>query len=99
MFASYCSGSALICRNNRPDNSERSGSAGQIPAHPGRKGAADHLTQIVAAEPREFFGEHGDAFSVGARHAGNVGAPEAAARTERIEDAADRGMDVAPGIG
>src|SRR5271167_4849868 len=54
---------------------------------------------IAALEPRQLFGEHRYALPVGARHAGDVGAPEAALRAERIEHLPDVFVDVAKGVG
>ncbi len=66
-----------------------------IPADPLAQAAAHHVLKVLALQPRQLFGEEGDALAPGARHAGDVGAPEEALRAERIEDAVQAVLDVA----
>src|SRR6516165_4270524 len=70
-----------------------------LPAEP----IADRLSHnellVAALEPRQFLGEHRQALPIGARHAGDVGAPEAALGAERVKDLADVFVDVAIGVG
>ena len=53
----------------------------------------------MALEPRQFLGEHRHALPIRARHAGDVGAPEAALRAKRVDDLADVFVDVAIKVG
>src|SRR5271168_4867801 len=59
---------------------------------------ADRLSHdellVAALEPRQFLGEHRHALPIRARHAGDVGAPEAALRTERVHNLTDVFVDV-----
>src|SRR5271169_6908030 len=59
-------------------------SAGQFPADPVADRAAHHQLEIAALEPRHLLGEHRHALLPRARHAGDVGAPEAALRPEGL---------------
>src|SRR5882762_3908602 len=70
-----------------------------FPAEPVADRLAHHELLVVALEPGEFFGEHRHALPIGARHARDVGAPEAALRAERVDDLADVVVDVAVGVG
>src|SRR6516225_7574275 len=74
-------------------------SARQIPAEPVADRAAHHELEVAAFEPRHLFGEHHHALAPRARHAGNVGAPEAALRPERLDDLLRVFVDVAVGVG
>src|SRR5439155_7640223 len=70
-----------------------------LPAEP----VADRLPHdevlVATLEPWQFLGEHRHALPVRTWHAGDVGAPEAALRAERVVDLADVFVDVAIGVG
>src|SRR6185295_3168399 len=57
-----------------------------LPPEPVDDGAAHHPLEIAALQPVHFLGEHGHALPPGDRHAGDVGAPEAAVGAERVDD-------------
>ena len=71
----------------------------QFPANPVANGAAHHQLEVAALEPRHLLGEHRHALLPRARHAGDVGAPEAALRTEGLDDLLRIFVDVAIGVG
>src|SRR5919197_426589 len=73
----------------------RRSSGGAFPAEPVADGVAHHQLLVAALQPGQFFREHRHALPVGAGHAGNVGAPEAALRTKSVKDPADVLVDVA----
>src|SRR5271166_2989840 len=77
----------------------RAGLSRALPAEP----IADRLSHdevlVATLEPRQFLGEHRHALPIGARHAGDVGSPEAALRAERVIDLADVFVDVAVRVG
>src|SRR5258707_8556723 len=65
-----------------------------IPADPLAETAAHHLLEVTAFQPRQLFGEHGNALAIGARHAGDVGAPEETVGPVGVENAAQPVMQV-----
>ena len=78
----------------RPAQSPR-----QFPADPVAQRAAHDEIEVVALEKRHLLGEHRHAFLPRARHAGDVGAPEAALRAEGLDNLLRIFVDVAVGIG
>jgi len=72
---------------------------GPLPAEPVADGVPHHQLLVPALEPRQLLGEHRHTLPIGARHAGDVSAPEAALRAERVDDLADVFVDVAVGVG
>src|SRR5437764_1766277 len=58
----------------------------QFPAEPVTDRAAHHQLEVAALQPRHLLGEHRHALLPRARHAGDIGAPEAAFRPERLND-------------
>src|SRR5882724_3921049 len=77
---------------NKP-NCIVSSSGRPFPAEPIADGIAHHQLLVASLEPRQLFGEHRHALPVRARHAGDIGAPEAAPRAEGVEDLADIFVD------
>src|SRR6266446_6276833 len=70
----------------------------QFPAEPVADRAAHDQLEVAAFEPRHLFGEHRHAFFPRARHAGDVGAPEAALRPEGLDDLLGIFVDIAIGV-
>src|SRR5215472_10362797 len=68
--------------------------SGAPPAEPVGDRLPHHQILVATLEPWQLFGEHRHALPVRARHAGDVGAPEAALRAERVIDLADVFVDV-----
>src|SRR5216683_8415638 len=76
------------------------GSSGRpLPPEPVADCLAHDKFLVMTLEPGQFFGEHRHALPVRTWHAGDVGAPEAAPRAERVIDLADVFVDVAIGVG
>src|SRR6516162_10893843 len=73
--------------------------SGTLPAEPVDDRLPHDQILVAALQPRQFLGEHRHALPVRARHPGDVGAPEAALRAERVMDLADVFVDVAIGVG
>src|SRR6516164_8420995 len=78
-----------------------SGDGRKRPADPVAQGLAHDEVEVAAFEPRQFLGEQGYALAPGARHAGDVGAPEHALGAEGVETAnagadAGCGTDIRP---
>src|ERR1700730_7213055 len=71
----------------------------QFPAEPVADGTAHDELEVAAFEQRHLFGEHRHALLPRARHAGDVGAPEAALRPEGLDDLLGVFVDVAIGVG
>src|SRR6266496_833346 len=71
----------------------------QLPADPVADRAAHHQFEVAAFEKRHLVFEHRDALPPRAWHAGDVGGPEGALWTERIEDLLGVFVDVAVGVG
>src|ERR1700730_9768371 len=71
----------------------------QFPAEPVADGTAHHQLEVAAFEPRHLLGEHRHALFPRARHAGDVGAPEAALRSEGLDDLLGVFVDVLIGVG
>src|SRR4029077_18516606 len=69
-----------------------------VPADPFADAPTHHVLEVLALQPRQFLGEEGDALPPGARHAGDIGAPEEALRPERVENSMQAVLDVAEGI-
>src|SRR5580692_7753390 len=69
-----------------------------IPPEPVALRAAHHQLKVVALQPRQFLREHCHALAIGTWHPGDVGTPKAARRTERVELAFDRVVNVAPWV-
>src|SRR5947207_2536615 len=70
----------------------------QLPAEPIADRAAHHQLEVTPLQPRHLFGEHRHALLPRARHAGDVGAPEAAFRPEGLDNLLRVFVDVAIGI-
>src|SRR5262245_28333967 len=70
-----------------------------LPAEPVDDGAAHHPLEVAALQPWQLLGEHRHALTVRARHAGDVGTPERAVGSERLEDLAQVAVDALVGIG
>src|SRR6266480_1746558 len=70
----------------------------QLPAEPVADRAAHHQLEVAPPQPRHLFGEHRHALLPRARHAGDVGAPEAAFRPEGLDNLLRVFVDVAIGI-
>src|SRR6202030_2799810 len=60
-------------------------SGGTAPVHPVADRFAHGELEVAALEPRQFLGEQGHALPPGARHPGDVGAPEHPLGTEGVE--------------
>src|ERR1041384_5075108 len=69
-----------------------------LPAQPVYDGPAHHALEVAALQPRQLLGEHRHALAPRARHARDVGAPEAAVGPERLEDLAQIAVDVRVGV-
>src|SRR5262249_61108469 len=74
---------------------EGQASARQFPAEPVADRAAHDELEVTAFEPGHLLGEHRHALPPGTWHAGDVGAPEAAVRSESLDDLLRVFMDVA----
>src|SRR5437762_3402684 len=70
----------------------------QFPAEPVADRAAHHQFEVAPLQPRHLFCEHRHALLPRARHAGDVGAPEAAFRPEGLDNLLRVFVDVAIGI-
>src|SRR5215831_17572580 len=70
-----------------------------FPAEPGADRIPHHQFHIAPLEPLQLFREHRHALPVRARHAGNIGTPEAALRAKSVNDLPDILVDIAVGIG
>src|SRR6516225_3124902 len=70
-----------------------------FPAEPVDDRLPHHQILVAALKPWQFLGEHRHALPIRAGHAGDVGAPEAALRAERVIDLANVFVDVAIGVG
>src|SRR5205085_2734419 len=70
----------------------------QFPAEPVADRAAHHQFEVAPLQPRHLFCEHRHALLPRARHAGDVGAPEAAFRPEGLDILLRVFVDVAIGI-
>src|SRR5262249_34120863 len=73
--------------------------SGPLPAEPVGDGIPHDQLLVASLEPGQLFREHRHALPVRARHAGDIGAPEAALRAERVKDLPDILVNVAVGIG
>src|SRR6516165_11165694 len=69
-----------------------------IPADPLAEAAAHDVLEVPAPKPWQFLGEEGHALAVAALHPRDVGPPEEALGSERIEDAVQPVLDVAERI-
>src|SRR5712691_12376842 len=67
----------------------------QRPAEPLAHAAAHDSLEVFTFEPGQVVREEVDAFVIRARHPREVGAPERAVRTERIDEALDRIVQIA----
>jgi hypothetical protein len=56
-----------------------------VPADPVAKGLAHHYFEVGAPQPGQFLREQRHALAPRTMHAGDIGAPEHAPRSERIE--------------
>src|SRR6516162_6358367 len=70
-----------------------------LPAEPVDDRMPHHEILVETLKPRQFLGEHRHALPIRAWHAGDVGAPKAALRAERVIDLADVFVNVAIGVG
>src|SRR5262249_51409288 len=73
--------------------------SGPLPAEPVADGIPHDQLLVASLEPGQLFREHRHALPVRARHAGDIGAPEAALRAERVKDLPNILVNVAVGIG
>ena len=73
--------------------------SGPLPAEPVADGISHDQLLVAPLEPGQLFREHRHALPVRARHTGDIGAPEAALRAERVKDLPDILVDVAVRIG
>src|SRR5205814_1056735 len=73
--------------------------SGPLPAEPGADRLPHHQLLVAPLEPGQLFCEHRHALPVRARHAGDIGAPEAALRAERVKDLPEILVDIAVRIG
>src|SRR5438270_9323936 len=72
--------------------------SGKGPADPVAQGLPHDELEVTTLQPRQFLGEQSHALAPGARHSGDVGAPEHPLRTECIETAMQVRMQAAEGI-
>src|SRR5579871_4268970 len=72
------------------------GSSGKlvVPADPGAEAASHHVLEVASLQPGQLLGEEGHALPITAWHPRDVGAPEEALRSIRIEDAVQSVLDV-----
>src|SRR5262249_12648008 len=77
----------------------RHGLSRPFPSEPVADRISHHQLQVTPLEPGQLFREHRHALPVRARHAGDIGAPEAALRAEGVNDLPDILVDVTMGIG
>src|SRR5713101_7738657 len=75
-----------------------SGAGSEGPADPVAQGLPHDEVEVAALQPRQFLGEQGHALPPGARHAGDVRAPEHPLGTERVETAVQMRMQTAERI-
>src|SRR5712664_843476 len=68
------------------------------PADPVAQGLAHDQVEVAALQPRQFLGEQGHALPPGARHPGDVRAPEHPLGTERVETSMQVRMQAAERI-
>src|SRR5438093_787274 len=71
----------------------------KLPAEPAAEGASHDQLLVPRRQPRQLFGEHGDALFPRARHPRDVGPPEHAIGAEGVVELPDVAVDVAVGIG
>src|SRR5215510_13360318 len=72
--------------------------SGPLPAEPVANGIPHHQFLVAPLEPGQLFREHRHALPVRARHAGDIGTPEATLWAERVKDLLDILVDIAVGI-
>src|SRR5712671_273621 len=72
-----------------------SGAGSEGPTDPVAQGLPHDEVEVAALEPRQLLGEQGHALPPGARHPGDVGAPEHPLGTEGVETALQMRMQAA----
>src|SRR6266478_1776163 len=74
------------------------GAGGERPADPVAQGVAHDEFAVAALQPWQLIGEQGHALPPGARHSGDVSAPEHPLGTEGVETAVQVRMQAAEGV-